>query len=66
VEALRVVRLRGSHILYTIGLQMAVRFSAMAALYPQEEMGLFLGVKGDTHWLRGWEGHRASLDSMEM
>jgi hypothetical protein len=34
VEAHRVVRRRGSHILWTVGSQMAVRLSALRACWP--------------------------------
>jgi hypothetical protein len=48
VETYRVVRRRGAHIIWTIGLQMAVRLQhyALAPLYPQERFLVFISVRG--------------------
>jgi hypothetical protein len=54
VEAHRVVRRRGSHIFYTIGLQMAVRLPALSASRPLPP-GRFLVLIS----VRGWFYPRA-------
>jgi hypothetical protein len=46
VKSLRVLRRRGSHIVYTVGSQMAVRLSALRAGHPLSPGRLLVLISG--------------------